>query len=299
VTASVYESKTGSNYLFIEKTGQIIDEPEPQVGCEKPVEAAKAHCDKEAAAKCEKAIVEKCGIATTAALEQSKVQCEQEKTALASSCAETKKNADAQCKTEQAALIESGKAQCEQEKANLIMQIKSQCESDKAAQSSACEAAKAALEAEKHKLQNALDEANQKLKETGTGTTAGSSVSTTSPENEALVEEISRESFSTICAKFRDRKFITIDSQGYKREWVLRCNVSISYLYPTWLNYKYPCHTQDIIRLIKEEQDNRDFRGLWVNHVGYCTPAMGGGSVSAGSRFDNHHLVLPTREPWK
>ncbi|KAF7595570.1 hypothetical protein BBP40_005605 [Aspergillus hancockii] len=307
ITTASYTARPLKSILLLKKTGKLVSELEPEGDCGKAVEAVKALCEKDAAARCEAgkaALVENakadcakqgaliqaqcdakrancetemddwCQAKTATAVQEKISQCEQEKAALGGSCEEVQKRTEAQCQKEKDGLVESGKVQCEAQKSALSV----------------------TFEAEKQNLQKALDEANQKLKELGSSAGADTSVSPTSPENEALIQEISRENFSSICLRFGGKTFITTDSQGYKHEWILHCHTNVAGA--STPNYNFSCHTQDIIKLLKEQQENPSFRALWVNTNNVCTPWIGG-TVTNGGAFLNHHLVLPTRQPWK
>jgi hypothetical protein len=315
-----FPTTKAERFLFMEKTGQTGDEREPPEGCSKPVEAAKAQCEKEAAAKCE---AEKAALGQTGGteckqqLDLAKYQCEAEKAAIGvSEKAECEKQITEKCSGTGAAAA-GVMAQCEKDKASLVDDVQKKCEAEKLGQSTscemdkakleaeksavstACEAAKAKLEAEKQALQNALDEANKKLTEmeASKGAAGGTSESQTSPENEAIVKQISDSNFANICSGLSTgQTFITVDSKGYKHEWKLHCNTNVGGASTPHLNPV--CHTQNIIQLLKEQQERSNFKALWVNAAGVCTPWTDGW-VIAGGPFPAHHLILPTRGAWK
>ncbi|KAH7305191.1 hypothetical protein B0I35DRAFT_444144 [Stachybotrys elegans] len=293
ITAASYSSKPANSILLLEKTGQLVVEPEPTQpgGCGGLVDAAKTQCETDSTAKCE---------AKTKEQEEAlRAECAEQVASVQSQCAGGQENcqaqistalqgAAAQCQSEKEALVQSGKEQCEQEKTSLTDGAKKQCDADKAALT-------ATFEAEKLSLQKALDEANQKL-QAGGGTGGSETASPTSPENEALLQEISRENFSSICPKFAGKAFTTVDSQGYKHEWKLYCHSGVGGASTPYVRYN--CHTQNIIQLLTEQQEQPDFKALWVNTNNVCTPWIGG-TVFSNGYIVNHHLVLPTREPWK
>ncbi|RAL13287.1 uncharacterized protein BO97DRAFT_46365 [Aspergillus homomorphus CBS 101889] len=267
-----------------EQTGQCDKvKTEQAAQCEKDkaalVESEKAQCDKVKTEQCDKMKTEQaaqCEKDKAALVESEKAQCAKEQTG---QCDKMKTEQAAQCEKDKAALVESEKAQCAKEKTTLTEDAQKQCA------------------AEKEQLQKALDEANQKLKELQTGGGGGDSAgSATSPTNEALVADIARENFSSICPKFAGKTFITVDKQGYKHEWMLYCHTGVSGA--STPSYNWSCHTQNIIQLLQEQQDRSDFKALWVNTANVCTP-WHGGYVGVGTAFGNHHLVLPTRQPWK
>ncbi|RAK78151.1 uncharacterized protein BO72DRAFT_458000 [Aspergillus fijiensis CBS 313.89] len=324
ITSGAYSVRPLKGILLLEKTGKLVagEEPtEPEGGCDKAAEEAKTQCEKEAAERCEadktrigeqckadcakqvasvteqcnaeKAKLEeqmntKCRDQTAAAVQEQVAKCEKEKTDLGGSCDDLKKQGEAQCEKDKTAITEDAKKQCDADKTVITEDAKKQCDADKAALTSACDA-------EKDRLQKALDEANEKLKKLE-GSGGGTGTSTTSPANEALLEEIARENFSTICPKFGGKTFITVDSKGYKHEWMLYCHTGVTG--QSTPNYNWSCHTQNIIQLLKEQQERSDLKALWVNTNNVCTPWTGG-YVNVGGPFTNHHLVMPTRQPWK
>ncbi|PYI06999.1 hypothetical protein BO78DRAFT_469494 [Aspergillus sclerotiicarbonarius CBS 121057] len=309
VSDASYSSRPLRSILLLEKTGKLVSEPEPVGGCGDAVDAAKVKCEQDAKEKCDAetaAIKDQCKADQTKAVQDEIRKCDEEKATLGGSCDDLKTKAEQQCQDEKDALIDAGKAQCDQEKATLTDAAKQQCDAEKASLAETakkqCDADKdaltAAFESEKKALQKALDDANQKLKEcsAGTGTGPATVVSPTTPENEALLQEISRENFSSICPKFAGKTFTTVDSQGYKHDWQLYCHSNVGGA--STPNYNWSCHTQDIIKLLREQQENPNFKALWVNTNNVCTPWTGG-TVFAGGPFANHHLVLPTRPAYK
>ncbi|RAH86035.1 hypothetical protein BO86DRAFT_138477 [Aspergillus japonicus CBS 114.51] len=354
ITSGAYSVRPLKGILLLEKTGKLVagEEPtEPEGGCDKAAEEAKTQCEKEAAERCEadktrvgeqckadcakqvasvteqcnadKAKLEeemntKCRDQTAAAVQDQIAKCEKEKTDLGGSCDDLKKQGEAQCEKDKAAITEEAKKQCDADKTVITEDARKQCDADKSAitedAKKQCDADKSAItedakkqcdadkstltsacDAEKDRLQKALDEANEKLKKLE-GSGGGTSASTTSPANEALLEEIARENFSTICPKFGGKTFITVDSKGYKHEWTLYCHTGVTG--QSNPNYNWSCHTQNIIQLLKEQQERSDLKALWVNTNNVCTPWTGG-YVNVGGPFTNHHLVMPTRQPWK
>ncbi|OGM48264.1 hypothetical protein ABOM_002117 [Aspergillus bombycis] len=121
---------SGNIVLLVEKTGQVIDERDEEVGYAKPVEAAQAHCEKEATASCE---VEK---ATLSQIE--KVECERKMTGtcnanatataevLKARCAQQKAGCDKIAET--ANSLEAIKAQFEDENVTLGQTKRAECE---------------------------------------------------------------------------------------------------------------------------------------------------------------------------
>ncbi|KAE8381829.1 hypothetical protein BDV26DRAFT_300771 [Aspergillus bertholletiae] len=278
ITSASYNARPTKGLLLLEKTGHVVSVSEPGHECDEAVDIGKAQCEKDAATRCE--------TKTAALTENAKAECAKQVALIQSQC-ETE--ASERCKAEVAVAVQEKTSQCEQEKASLAESGRRQCEAEKVDMCASCDA-------ERLKLQKELDEANQKLKKLEAGASTGTSASSTSPENEALIQEISRENFASICPRFGGKTFITTDSQGYKHEWTLHCHTNVAGA--STPNYNFSCHTQDIIQLLKEQQENPSFRALWVNTNNVCTPWTGGTVVSGGS-FLNHHLVLPTRQPWK
>ena len=334
VTTQGYSTASGSNFLLIEKTGGIVDEPEPESGCGKPVEAAKTQCEKDAAARCEvekaalsqaekveceKEITEKCNDAAVA-VEASKAQCEQEKATLGhaakaecdkriaetASAAETsnaqceaqkaavariekaecERRTAEKCKTHTSSAVEALKAQFERTKADITKDMENKCEVEKSNQAKEWEIAKAKLEAEKAKLQKALDA----LKVTGVGGTAshehdGSDVA-------KRLAEVGPTPQYNICPQFGGREFTTATSSGNTARWRVNCNMFVK---GHWYVDRH-CPPGSIVQILRERQENREYKGLFWNHVNIChevipTPGTGGMYLIKTPNFPNHAFI--------
>ncbi|KAJ5778461.1 hypothetical protein N7520_001707 [Penicillium odoratum] len=173
VTVDDYSPRAYKGFMSLEKTKELVSEPEsePTGGCGKATDAAKAECEKYAAVKCQN---EK---------ESDKAQCEQEKTAVAddakkqaetdcqndksqlqkqiddaqAKCNSQKDAASSQCQTDKDAAVSNANSQCAAEKEQLQKQTddaRSQCQTDKdAAVSNAVSNANSQCTAEKDQLQ--------------------------------------------------------------------------------------------------------------------------------------------------
>lgn len=312
-TTESYGTLSTKNMLLIEKTGEVVEEPEPSGECGTQIDAAKAECEKEKAALADdvKKQCEAEKLAESSSCEATKAQLESEKSAQSAAFEAAKVQLEAEKQTLQKALDEANQKQALQEtldEANEKETLRKALEESRALQKALDEAnekqalqnaldqAKALQKAldeanEKQALQKALDEANKKLKETGT-----ESVSQTSVENEALVEELSRANFRSICPKFGGKTFITTDSSGYKYEWKVHCQRWVA-----GLAQQAPiifCPTQNVIKLLKDNQENTAFVALWINEAGACN-TWTNGYVTPGVWQPTHHLILPTKDSWK
>ncbi|KAE8372999.1 hypothetical protein BDV26DRAFT_79354 [Aspergillus bertholletiae] len=333
VTTQGYSSASGNNFLLIEKTGKVVDEPEPEGGCAKPVEAAKGQCEKEASARCEgekatlsamekaeceKKIAEKCAGDATSAVEALKAQCEQEKATLGlaqkeecdkkiaetagaveaskAQCeaekgviaqtekAECDKKMAEKCQAEASGAVEASKAQCEKAKADITNNMKTQCEAEKANQASEWEAAKAKLESEKAELQKALDA----MKETCGGGTASHDGS----EVAKRLSDVGPTPQHNICPQFGGQEFTTTTSSGHTARWRVNCNMFVT---GHWYVDR-TCPPGSIVQILRERQENRDYKGLFWNTVNTChevipTPGTSGMYLNKTPNYPNHAFI--------
>ncbi|KAE8367024.1 hypothetical protein BDV27DRAFT_155405 [Aspergillus caelatus] len=333
VTTQGYSTASGNNFLLMEKTGGTVDEPAPEGGCGKPVEAAKAQCEKEAAARCEedkatltqtgrveceKKMAEKCNGDTAAAADALKAQCEQEKATLGQAqetecdrriaeAARTAEKSKAQCEAEKATIGQREKAGCEKRmadkckvetsgavsalktqlektKADITNDMENKCEVEKSNQAKEWGVTKAKLEAEKAELQTALDA----LKETNAGGTAshdGSDVAT-------RLADVGPTPQYNICPQYGGREFTTTTSSGNTARWRVNCNMFVK---GHWYVDRH-CPPGSIVQILRERQENREYKGLFWNHVNIChevipTPGTSGMYLIKTPNFPNHAFI--------
>ncbi|KAE8163376.1 hypothetical protein BDV40DRAFT_311743 [Aspergillus tamarii] len=335
VTTQGYSSASGNNFLLIEKTGDNVDELAPDGGCGKPLEAAKAQCEKEAAARCEvekatlsqtdkveceKKMAEKCHGDVAAAVKTLKTQCEKEKVTLGqveraecdrrvaetASAVETskaqweaekatisqtekveceKRMAD-KCKGETSSTVEALKAEFEQTKVDVINDMRNKCEVEKSNQGKEWEVAKAKFATEKAELKKALDAL--KLKETNIGGTAphdGSDVA-------KRLAEVGPTPQYNICPQYGGGEFTTTTSSGNTARWRINCNMFVK---GHWYVDRH-CPPGSIVQILRERQENREYKGLFWNHVNIChevipTPGTSGMYLIKTPNFPNHAFI--------
>jgi cell division septum initiation protein DivIVA len=110
----------------------------------------------------------------------------------------------------------------------------------------------------------------------------------TKSENDRIIEEISQYSFPSLCPRFDGKTFQTVNRDGTKNEWHLICGANCNGRTWQWA-FEWPCHTQNLIQLLREKQDQRDYHGVWLRMDGACNQQVSGGTPYCVPRPGNRH----------
>ncbi|KAJ5778479.1 hypothetical protein N7520_001725 [Penicillium odoratum] len=334
VTSDDYSTKEQRSMLLLEKTRELVSEPEPESAqdCTNMVDEIKTQCEKDAASKCEteKTALQKdlksscaeqaqaqCQSEKEASLERAHTECEEQKAAamsqasqaqteqcnnekasLASSCEEQKAAAMSQasqaqteqCSREKTALINSHEesmketeATCKADIANQLANTEARCTAEKQALQSSLNQARLDLANSEARL-SALN-ATHKTKESEIQKalekcTMSSKIPEDPSANDPLTKAFSvlqPQPYGSFCDRYNGQVFTTTSANGNTAKWKVQCNQGIKG-HP-WINR--PCPNQSIVEILKSRQDNKDYRGLFLDS------------------WNNCHEVIPQYGTWK